>query len=41
MSRDHTSAEMRVPRQCLVDAIGNVDILLQMLTGLSATFGED
>ncbi|GGK94007.1 hypothetical protein Ppa06_70060 [Planomonospora parontospora subsp. parontospora] len=34
-------AELEKARACLVDAIGNVDILLQMLNGLSAMFGED
>ncbi len=28
-------AEMRAARQCLVDAIDNVGILLEMLSGLS------
>ncbi|WP_326825430.1 hypothetical protein [Streptosporangium sp. NBC_01756] len=27
-----------VARQCFIDAIDNVDILLRMLTGLSAVF---
>lgn len=34
-------AEIEAARECLVTAIGNVDILLQMLNGLSAMFGED
>ncbi|MEU7457548.1 DUF6245 family protein [Streptosporangium roseum] len=34
-------AEMRAARQCLVDAIANVDILLEMLTGLSAFLDKD
>ncbi|GAT71246.1 hypothetical protein PS9374_06937 [Planomonospora sphaerica] len=34
-------AELERARACLVDAIGNVDILLQMLNRLSAMFGED
>ncbi|MEU0484155.1 DUF6245 family protein [Streptosporangium sp. NPDC006013] len=34
-------AEIEAARECLVTAIGNVDILLQMLSGLSALFGED
>ncbi|MDP9868478.1 hypothetical protein J2S55_007744 [Streptosporangium brasiliense] len=33
--------EIEAARQCLLDAIGNVDILLQMLNGLSAMFGDD
>ncbi|WP_406313729.1 hypothetical protein OHA77_35945 [Streptosporangium sp. NBC_01639] len=34
-------AEMRAARECLVTAIGNVDILLDMLTGMTALLGED
>ncbi|WP_031165880.1 DUF6245 family protein [Streptosporangium roseum] len=34
-------AEMRAARQCLVDAIDNVDILLDMLNGMTALLGED
>ncbi|GAA4224811.1 hypothetical protein FHR32_006845 [Streptosporangium album] len=34
-------AEMRAARQCLVDAIDNVDILLEMLSGLSAFLDKD
>jgi hypothetical protein len=34
-------AEIEAAHACLVDAIGNVDILLQMLNGLSAILGED
>ncbi|MFI6803191.1 DUF6245 family protein [Streptosporangium canum] len=34
-------AEMRAARQCLVDAIDNVDILLEMLTGLSVFLDKD
>lgn len=32
---------MRAARECLVTAIGNVDILLEMLTGMTALLGED
>lgn len=34
-------AEMQAARECLVTAIGNVDILLDMLTGMTALLGED
>ncbi|WP_031171810.1 DUF6245 family protein [Streptosporangium roseum] len=34
-------AEMRAARQCLVEAIDNIDILLEMLTGLSAFLDKD
>ncbi|MER5326969.1 DUF6245 family protein [Streptosporangium roseum] len=34
-------AEMRAPRECLVTAIGNVDILLDMLNGMTALLGGD
>ncbi|MER6173602.1 DUF6245 family protein [Streptosporangium sp. NPDC001681] len=34
-------AEMRAARECLVAAIGNVDILLDMLNGMTALLGED
>ncbi|MDP9868669.1 hypothetical protein J2S55_007935 [Streptosporangium brasiliense] len=33
--------EMRAARQCLVDAIDNVDILLKMLSGLSVFLDKD
>ncbi|MEU6741366.1 hypothetical protein [Streptosporangium sandarakinum] len=38
--REHI-AEIRAARQCLVDAIGNVDILLGRLSGLTDLIGED
>ncbi|ACZ87493.1 hypothetical protein [Streptosporangium roseum] len=34
-------AEMRAARDCLATAIGNVDILLDMLNGMTALLGED
>ncbi|MEV4246705.1 DUF6245 family protein [Streptosporangium canum] len=34
-------AEMRAARQCLVDAIDNVDILLEMLSGLSVFLDKE
>lgn len=34
-------AEMRAARECLVDAIGNVDILLETLSGLPAFLDKD
>ncbi|WP_329431150.1 hypothetical protein OG339_47275 (plasmid) [Streptosporangium sp. NBC_01495] len=34
-------AEIEAARECLVTAISNVDILLQMLSGLSALFDQD
>ncbi|SFJ84251.1 hypothetical protein SAMN05216275_11314 [Streptosporangium canum] len=32
---------VRAARECLVAAIGNVDILLEMLSGMTALFSED
>ncbi|WP_231509667.1 hypothetical protein [Streptosporangium roseum] len=34
-------AEMRAVRECLVAAIGNVDILLDKRTGMTALLDED
>lgn len=34
-------AEIRAARECLVTAIGNVDILLDVRTGMTALLGED
>uniref|UniRef100_UPI003F491E8A DUF6245 family protein n=1 Tax=Sphaerisporangium sp. CA-236357 TaxID=3240030 RepID=UPI003F491E8A len=34
-------AEIEAARECLVTAIGNVDILLQMLGGMTALLGDD
>ncbi|MFF0249907.1 DUF6245 family protein [Streptosporangium sandarakinum] len=38
--REHIT-EMKAARQCLVDAIGNVDILLGILSGLTDLIGEN
>lgn len=38
---EHGIAEMEAARACLVTAIGNVDILLDLLAGLRDAHGED